>query len=67
MTSPALKCYRVFVREWIVWDCVVEAASAKDAECIAQELWDTDGHEAFYLFNHGSDGATVGETVDGGG
>jgi hypothetical protein len=66
MTSPTLKHYRVFVHEWIVWDAVVEAASEEDAERAAQDLWDTDGYEAFSVFNNGNDGATVGDTVEGG-
>lgn len=67
MTSPALKPYRVFVHEWIVWDGVVEATSEEEAERIAQDLWDTDGYEAFHLFNNGNDGVTVGDAAEGGG
>lgn len=64
MTAPALKRYRVFLHEWIVWDTVIEATSEADAERRAQDLWDTDGHEAFSHFNNGNDGATVGDPVE---
>ncbi len=65
MTSPALKPYRVFVHEWIVWDGVVEAASEEEAERIAQDLWDTEGCEAFSHFNNGNDGVSVDDGEGG--
>jgi hypothetical protein len=61
MSAPPLKTFRVFFHEWIVWRTEVEATSAKEAEAMAVELWKTDGHEAFYFFNNGNDGATAEE------
>lgn len=61
MTSPALKRYRVFMHEWILWDAFVEAASEEEAQSMAQAMWDADGQDAFCLFNNGNDGATAEE------